>query len=39
VQREVIERQVVVMRCRFCKELTPAELSACKSCGALMGGA
>jgi hypothetical protein len=38
-QREVVERQVVVMRCRFCKELTPAELSACKSCGAVMGGA
>lgn len=35
VEREkIIERQVVVMHCRFCKELTPVDLSDCKSCGA-----
>lgn len=38
-EREVIERQVVVMRCRFCNQLTPAELTQCKSCGVMMGGA
>ncbi|MDI1431501.1 hypothetical protein [Polyangium sorediatum] len=38
-EREVIERQVVVMRCRFCNQLTPAELTQCKSCGVVMGGA
>jgi hypothetical protein len=35
VERErVVERQVVVMRCQHCGELTPADLSACKNCGA-----
>ena len=34
----VIERQIVVTRCRFCAQLTPVDLSACKSCGAQMGG-
>lgn len=31
---KVIERQLVVMHCKFCNELTPVDLSACKSCGA-----
>lgn len=30
----IVERQVVVMRCRFCKKLTPVDLTACESCGA-----
>jgi hypothetical protein len=35
VERErVIERQVLVMRCKFCGELTPMDLVSCKSCGA-----
>jgi hypothetical protein len=29
----VIERQVMVMRCRFCGNLTPADLNKCQSCG------
>lgn len=29
-----IERQVVVTRCKFCKQLTPVDLEACKNCGA-----
>jgi len=33
VREKVIERQVVVTRCQFCGELTPMDLSACKSCG------
>lgn len=35
VEREkVIERQVVVTRCGFCKKLTPVDLTACENCGA-----
>lgn len=37
IERErerVIERQVLVVRCRFCSKLTPVDLSACKECGA-----
>lgn len=34
VRERIIERQVVVTRCRYCNELTPVDLSACKSCGA-----
>ncbi|HEX3477418.1 MAG TPA: hypothetical protein VHT91_20485, partial [Kofleriaceae bacterium] len=34
VQREVIERQVIVMHCAHCGELTPVDLSKCKNCGA-----
>jgi len=35
VEREkIIERQIVVTHCKFCKELTPVDLSECKSCGA-----
>lgn len=37
VQREVIERQVIVMRCAHCGELTPVDLSRCKNCGASVG--
>ncbi|MBX3190645.1 MAG: hypothetical protein KF819_26830 [Labilithrix sp.] len=29
----IVERQVVVMHCKYCQSLTPADLSACKSCG------
>jgi hypothetical protein len=35
VERErIIERQVLVTRCTFCKKLTPVDLSACDGCGA-----
>jgi hypothetical protein len=37
IERErerVVERQVLVQRCRFCQKLTPVDLSACKECGA-----
>lgn len=35
VEREkVIERQVIVTRCGFCKKLTPVDLTACENCGA-----
>jgi hypothetical protein len=37
VQREVIERQVIVMRCAHCGELTPVDLTRCKNCGASVG--
>ena len=33
-RERIIERQVVVMRCKYCAELTPVDLSSCKSCGA-----
>jgi hypothetical protein len=33
-QREVIERQVIVMRCTRCGERPPADRSKCKDCGA-----
>jgi hypothetical protein len=36
-EREIIERQVLVMRCPYCKELTPVDLSDCRSCGARIG--
>jgi hypothetical protein len=29
----VVERQVVVMRCKYCSKLTPVDLKACESCG------
>lgn len=31
---KIVERQIVVTHCKFCNELTPVDLSACKSCGA-----
>lgn len=34
VQREVIERQILVVRCAHCSELTPADQHRCKHCGA-----
>ena len=34
VQREVIERQIIVMRCKYCNELIPVDMSRCKHCGA-----
>lgn len=35
VERErVVERQVLVTRCKFCKKLTPVDLTACAECGA-----
>lgn len=33
-REQVIERQVLVQRCRFCQKLTPVDLSACAECGA-----
>lgn len=30
----LVERQIVVVRCRFCKELTPVDGATCKNCGA-----
>jgi len=33
-RERVIERQVVVARCRYCSELTPVDLPACRHCGA-----
>lgn len=29
----VVERQVVVMRCKYCSKLAPVDLKACESCG------
>lgn len=34
VQRETVERQTIVGRCRFCSQLTPVDLARCRSCGA-----
>ena len=35
VEREkIVERQVLVMRCRFCNKLTPVDGTACAECGA-----
>jgi hypothetical protein len=33
-KHSVVERQIVVVRCRFCKELTPVDGATCKNCGA-----
>jgi len=33
VVTHVIERQVVVVRCKFCKVLTPVDRDTCKECG------
>jgi len=30
----IVERQVLVTRCRFCTKLTPVDLTACAECGA-----
>ncbi len=29
-----IERQVLVARCRYCQQITPVDLAACRNCGA-----
>ena len=34
VERQQVERQVVVVRCKFCKQLTPADATGCQYCGA-----
>ncbi|MFI5301778.1 MAG: hypothetical protein ACHREM_27120, partial [Polyangiales bacterium] len=34
----VIERQIVVIRCRFCAALTPVDLAECRACGGQAGG-
>lgn len=32
-ETHLVERQVVVMRCRYCSKLTPVDLKACEGCG------
>jgi hypothetical protein len=32
---KLIERQVLVVRCKYCQKLTPADLSECENCGGL----
>jgi hypothetical protein len=34
VIERIVERQVLVIRCKFCQGLSPVELEKCKSCGA-----
>lgn len=34
VERQLVERHVVVTRCRFCKQLTPVDGPTCAHCGA-----
>lgn len=34
IVERIVERQVLVIRCKFCGELSPVDLDACKSCGA-----
>lgn len=34
VERKVVERQIVVVRCKYCKQLTPVDNSTCEHCGA-----
>jgi hypothetical protein len=36
VVERVIERQVVVTRCKYCNEYTPVDASQCKGCGATL---
>ena len=33
-ERVVVEREILVVRCPYCKNLTPADLSKCRACGA-----
>lgn len=33
-KEKIIERQVVVIRCQYCKKLTPTDLKTCENCGA-----
>ena len=34
VKEKVIERQVMVTRCKFCGQITPVDLNNCEKCGA-----
>ncbi len=34
VERKVVERQIVVVRCRFCRQLSPVDRPTCEHCGA-----
>lgn len=34
VERHVVERQIVVVRCRFCRQLSPVDRPTCEHCGA-----
>lgn len=34
VERHIVERHVVVTRCRFCRNMTPVDAPACQHCGA-----
>lgn len=34
IERHVVERQVVVIRCKFCRKLTPVDHATCEHCGA-----
>jgi len=34
VERRLVERQIVVTRCKFCKQMTPVDGEVCGSCGA-----
>ena len=34
VREKIIERQVMVIRCKFCGHITPADLNNCTKCGA-----
>lgn len=36
VIERIIERQVLVMRCQYCRELTPVDVDECRTCGAKM---
>jgi hypothetical protein len=33
-KEKIIERQIVVVRCQFCRKTTPVELRTCEHCGA-----
>ncbi len=33
VERKLVERQIVVVRCKFCKQLSPVDLPTCEHCG------
>lgn len=35
VREKIVERHILVMRCKFCGKLTPADLSKCESCGSV----
>jgi len=34
VERRIVERQVVVTRCKFCNDMTPVDAKTCQHCGA-----